>query len=157
LDLGPGKQRALLAILLLHANEVVSAARLIDDLWPEGAPRTATKSVQVYVSGLRKQLGERRLVTRKPGYLLRVEPDELDGARFEQIVSEAREAGPERARTDPTPGRGARRSSASRGCGSSALCDAGPDAAESAPTPARTNRWIGKPIRSVLHASGPSP
>jgi len=97
LNLGPGKQRALLAILLLHANEVVSAARLIDDLWPEGAPRTATKSVQVYVSGLRKQLGERRLVTRKPGYLLRVEPDELDGARFERIASEAREAGPARA------------------------------------------------------------
>jgi DNA-binding SARP family transcriptional activator len=97
LDLGPGKQRALLAILLLHANEVVSAARLIDDLWPEEAPRTATKSIQVYVSGLRKQLGEGRLVTRKPGYLLRVEPDELDGARFERIVSEAREAAPERA------------------------------------------------------------
>ncbi len=97
LDLGPGKQRALLAILLLHANEVVSAARLIDDLWPEEAPRTATKSIQVYVSGLRKQLGEGRLVTRKPGYLLRVEADELDGARFERIVSEAREAAPERA------------------------------------------------------------
>jgi DNA-binding SARP family transcriptional activator len=97
LDLGAGKQRALLAILLLHANEVVSATRLIDDLWPEAAPRTAAKSVQVYVSGLRKELGDGRVETRRPGYLLHVEPDELDVARFELLAADARGARPERA------------------------------------------------------------
>ena len=97
LPLGGHKQRSLLAVLLLHANEVVSSERLIDDLWGEAPPATAAKSVQVYVSGLRKQLGEGRLVTRTPGYVLRVDPSELDVARFERLVAEARSARPERA------------------------------------------------------------
>jgi DNA-binding SARP family transcriptional activator len=94
LPLGGRKQRSLLAVLLLHANDVVSTERLIDDLWGEAPPSTVAKSVQVYVSRLRKLLGDGRLVTREPGYLLRVEPSELDVACFERLVEEARGAEP---------------------------------------------------------------
>src|SRR3954447_5369132 len=94
LVLGGGRQRALFAVLLLHANEVVSADRLIDELWGQAPPMTAGKIVQVYVSRLRKELGNGRLVTRSPGYLLRVERSELDLARFEQFVAEAGRADP---------------------------------------------------------------
>src|SRR4051812_36591024 len=91
LALGGAKQRGLLAVLLLHANQAVSSDRLIDQLWGESPPATAGKIVQVYVSRLRKQLGEARLLTRPPGYLLRVDPGELDLTRFERLVAEARE------------------------------------------------------------------
>ncbi|MFL5904079.1 MAG: winged helix-turn-helix domain-containing protein, partial [Solirubrobacteraceae bacterium] len=94
LELGGRKQRSLLAVLLLHANEVVSTDRLIDELWAQTPPRTAAKSIQLYVWRLRKELGEGRIATRAPGYMLRVEPSELDLARFEQLLVEAR-------RTDP--------------------------------------------------------
>src|SRR5215211_2255063 len=97
LMVGGGKQRALLAVLLLHANQVVSTDRLLDDLWGSSPPATAAKSIQLYVSRLRKELGEGRLVTRPPGYVLRLERSELDVARFEQLVGEARVADPERA------------------------------------------------------------
>jgi DNA-binding SARP family transcriptional activator len=89
LTLGGVKPRSLLAMLLLHANEVVSADRLIDELWGDEAPATAAKSIQVYVSRLRKDLGEGRLATRAPGYVLNVDPSEFDLARFEQLVLEA--------------------------------------------------------------------
>ena len=74
LDLGAPRQRALLAFLLLHANEVVSSDRLAEALWPEDMPRTAAKAIQVYVSPLRKALGSARdvLETRGSGYVLRV-------------------------------------------------------------------------------------
>jgi DNA-binding SARP family transcriptional activator/DNA-binding beta-propeller fold protein YncE len=88
LPLGGRKQRTLLAILLLHANEVVSSDTLIDGLWGEHAPKTAGTALQVYVSNLRKLLSAERLETRTPGYLLHVEPDELDLARFERLASE---------------------------------------------------------------------
>src|SRR5215217_5237775 len=97
LALGAGKQKALLAILLLNANEVVSTDRLQDELWGESPPATAAKSIQLYVSRLRKELGEGRLVTRPPGYVLKVEPHELDAARFRRLVGEARNIEPERA------------------------------------------------------------
>ena len=97
LVLGGVKQRSLLAVLMLHANEVVSADRLIDELWGQTPPPTASKSIQVYVSRLRKELGEGRLVTQPPGYVLRVEASELDLARFEQLLDEARREDPERA------------------------------------------------------------
>ncbi|MGH2797223.1 MAG: AfsR/SARP family transcriptional regulator, partial [Thermoleophilaceae bacterium] len=97
LALGGVKQRSLLAILLLQANELVSTDRLIDQLWGMAPPATASKSIQVYVSRLRKTLGDGRLVTRPPGYLLRVEPEELDLARFERLAAEARRASPESA------------------------------------------------------------
>src|SRR5215467_2015005 len=85
LRLGGAKQRALLALLLLNANRVVSRGRLIDELWVEDPPRTAVQSLQVYVSRLRKLLPEGVLQTRPPGYVLRVEPDALDLARFESL------------------------------------------------------------------------
>jgi DNA-binding SARP family transcriptional activator len=93
--LGGRKQRSLLAVLLLQANEVVSTERLIDELWGESPPSTVGKSVQVYVSRLRKQLGGDRLITRAPGYLLRVDPSELDVACFERLLAEARRLDPE--------------------------------------------------------------
>jgi DNA-binding SARP family transcriptional activator len=90
LDLGGQKQRALLAVLLLHANEVVSSDRLIDALWPERVPETAAKALQVYVSQLRKVLGKERLGTRAPGYLLRVGEEELDLDRVRRLVDDGR-------------------------------------------------------------------
>jgi DNA-binding SARP family transcriptional activator len=91
--LGGTKQRALLAVLLLNANRVVSVDRLIDELWGEQPPATASHTIQVYVSQLRKVLGAGDvLVTRSPGYLLRVEPDQLDLHRFERDLEEGRRA-----------------------------------------------------------------
>lgn len=95
LALGGIKPRSLLALLLLHANEVVSTDRLTDELWGEEPPATAAKSIQVHVSRLRRELGDDRLVTQSPGYLLRVEPSELDLACFEQLALEAHGAEPE--------------------------------------------------------------
>src|SRR5215210_737756 len=95
LTLGGTKQRSLLAMLLLHANEVVSTDRLIDALWGASPPFTCGKSIQVYVSRLRKAIGDNRLVTHAPGYVLYVDPADLDLARFEQLVAEARRASPE--------------------------------------------------------------
>jgi DNA-binding SARP family transcriptional activator len=95
LALGGVKPRSLLALLLLHANEVVSTDRLIDELWGDEPPATAVKSIQVHVSKLRKELGEGRLATRTPGYVLHVLPSELDLARFEQLLAEADGATPE--------------------------------------------------------------
>ena len=88
LDLGGAKQRALLAVLLLNPNEVVSRDRLVDALWEENPPNTAEKALQVHVSKLRKQLGSDRIVTKAPGYAIRVEPGELDVERFERLAGE---------------------------------------------------------------------
>ena len=87
-----GKQKALLAVLLLHAGRVVSMERLVDDLWGEDVPETAQKMVQIHVSQLRKALPEPRLQTRAPGYVLEVREDELDLGRFERLLAEGREA-----------------------------------------------------------------
>jgi predicted ATPase/DNA-binding SARP family transcriptional activator len=94
LALGGGKQRLLLAVLLAHANETVSSERLVDALWGETPPPTAMRSLHNQVSGLRKLLGDGRLLTRTPGYVLRVEPSELDVARFERLLGEADRAEP---------------------------------------------------------------
>ncbi len=91
IHLGAGKQRAALAILLLHANEVVSTERLIDELWGEEPPKAARKALQVYVTHLRKALGSERIRTQAPGYVLELAPDELDLHRFEQLVQKGRE------------------------------------------------------------------
>jgi YVTN family beta-propeller protein len=88
--LGPPRQQQLLAVLLLHRGEVVSADRLIDALWGERPPPSAVKIVQGYVSGLRKALGDGLLVTQGRGYLLQVLPDQLDVSRFESLVAEGR-------------------------------------------------------------------
>src|SRR5947208_14793792 len=92
LPLAGAKQRALLALLLVNSNHVVSRDRLIDELWGEQPPETAVQSLQVYVSRLRKLLPPDTLLTRPPGYLLEVGPDELDLQRFERLLAEGREA-----------------------------------------------------------------
>jgi DNA-binding SARP family transcriptional activator len=97
LALGGAKQRSLLALLLLRANELVSTDHLMDQLWSASPPITAGKSVQVYVSRLRKVLGDGRLTTHGRGYALHVEPSELDLARFERLCAEARQAAPDAA------------------------------------------------------------
>jgi DNA-binding SARP family transcriptional activator len=93
--IGGAKQRALLAILALHANEVVSVDRLIDELWGERPPESAANTVQVYVSRLRKALesnGARGsnglIVSRPPGYLLRADPGQIDVWRFERLLED---------------------------------------------------------------------
>jgi len=100
LRVGGGKQRALLAILLLNTNEVISSDRLIDELWGEAPPKTAGKALQVHISQLRKALEPERgtgdtaqlLITKPPGYMLSVEPDQLDLTRFDHLASEGRAA-----------------------------------------------------------------
>src|SRR5262245_16846575 len=94
LPLGGPKQRALLALLLLRANEVVATDTLIDRLWGERPPATAAKVLQVQIWRLRKALGGDALATRSPGYMLRVGAGDFDLARFDQLVSEARGASP---------------------------------------------------------------
>jgi DNA-binding SARP family transcriptional activator len=80
--LGGRKQRAVLAILVLHASESVSSERLIDELWGERPPATAVKTVQVYVSNLRKALGNGVLITRSGGYALEVRDGDIDSDRL---------------------------------------------------------------------------
>ncbi len=92
LALGGPKQRALLAVLLLAGNEVVSRDRLVEALWGDRAPPTAQRSLDSYLSRLRRLLGPERLVRRAPGYALRVEPEELDLDRFERLVGAGRDA-----------------------------------------------------------------
>ena len=90
--LGGPKQRALLAILLLCRGEAVSSDRLIDQLWGERPPATAAKTLQGYVSHLRKALGNEVLLTRGGGYLLAVSPDQVDAECFEAMAADARRA-----------------------------------------------------------------
>jgi YVTN family beta-propeller protein len=92
LALAAGKQRALLAILLLRANEVVSTDELIDGLWGEHPPASAGKSIQIYVSQLRKAIGNDALVTRPPGYELRIAEGGLDLERFEVLLEQGKNA-----------------------------------------------------------------
>jgi DNA-binding SARP family transcriptional activator len=87
-EIGAPKLRALLAMLLLDANRVVSSDRLIDGLWEEQPPATGERVLQVYVSQLRKLLGPGRLERVEPGYVLRVRPGELDSERFERLRGE---------------------------------------------------------------------
>src|SRR5438552_3032501 len=104
-DAGPVKvtgqrRRILLVALLAHANTCVGNGELVDWLWPRRPPRSAHATLHVYVSTLRRALeperepwqpGE-RLVTHPSGYLMQVEPDELDTLRFERLVSAAKPA-----------------------------------------------------------------
>jgi DNA-binding SARP family transcriptional activator len=92
--LGGRNQRILLALLLVNADEVVSTDRIIDALWGEEPPRTALTSVQNSVARLRKRLGPERLVTKPPGYMLRLQDDVLDARRARQLVDDARGAEP---------------------------------------------------------------
>jgi len=106
-EIGGHKQRALLVSLLLHANEVVSLDRLIDELWGETPPPTAAKTLQAQVSRLRRALNGDEdpaahmlgpLETRGHGYLLKIEPGQVDADRFQGMLEEAR-----RTRADGKP------------------------------------------------------
>ena len=90
--LGGPKQRALLAILVLHRGEAVSSDRLVDQLWGDRPPATAVKTLQGYVSHLRKALGTEALLTRGGGYLLAASAGEVDAERFEALAADARRA-----------------------------------------------------------------
>ncbi len=89
--LGGRKQRALLAVLLVHAGELMSADRLVDELWGEQPPRTALTSLQNNISQLRKALGPEVVATQAPGYILKVDDYRLDALRFERLIAQARE------------------------------------------------------------------
>jgi DNA-binding SARP family transcriptional activator len=87
IEVRAGNDRALLALLLLNANEVVSSYRLIEDLWGGKAPASAPKILQSGISRIRRAIGEDRIETRPPGYRILVEPGELDVERFERLVA----------------------------------------------------------------------
>lgn len=89
IKIGGTRQRALLALLLLHRNEFVSRERLIDGLWGEQPPETAANAVQVAVHSLRRLLGPERIVTKGTGYELRIADSELDLDRFEKLVADS--------------------------------------------------------------------
>jgi DNA-binding SARP family transcriptional activator len=94
--LGGSKRRAVLALLLLHANETLGTDRMIDELWGEHPPAAAAKTLQVHISRLRKALsggsaaGADVVVTRGHGYELQLDPEHLDAHRFERLVGEGR-------------------------------------------------------------------
>ena len=88
IPLGGPRARAVLARLLVQPNTTVSIDSLVDAVWGESPPATATGALQVHVSSLRKALGADRIVTRAPGYSLLVDERELDAARFQQLVDE---------------------------------------------------------------------
>ena len=92
IELGGARQRAVLAILLLHRGETVSVDRIVDLMWGERPPATAVKTVQVYVSHLRRALVEDVLVSSRGGYALVVDAERVDALRFERLVDEGRAA-----------------------------------------------------------------
>jgi DNA-binding SARP family transcriptional activator len=94
MPLGGEKQRALLALLALRVNEVLGREWLLEELWGDDAPATAMKALQVYVSRLRKVLPPGVLRTRPPGYVLEIDPEQVDVHRFERLVTEAGKADP---------------------------------------------------------------
>ncbi len=97
LPLGGPRQRALLALLLLRANQVVSSDALLDELWPEEQPLAGRAALRVRVSQLRKALGPDVIVTRPPGYVLAAAAEQLDLWRFERLAGEAAAESPARA------------------------------------------------------------
>jgi DNA-binding SARP family transcriptional activator len=97
LPLGGIRQRALLTALILRANEVVAVDELLDQVWGDDPPASGTRLVQVYVSQLRKLLGEGVILTRPPGYVLEAAPDAFDFRRFQRLVARANGADPETA------------------------------------------------------------
>ena len=100
IDVSPGKQRSILALLALDANQVISRDRLVDELWGDAPPPNAVKALQVHVAQLRRSLAgaigdeaaRSLLATRSPGYVIQLEADDLDLTRFEAALGEARRA-----------------------------------------------------------------
>jgi WD40 repeat protein/DNA-binding SARP family transcriptional activator/class 3 adenylate cyclase len=94
IPLGGPKQRAVLAHLIMRANELVPAETLIDELWGDEPPENARNTVQAYVSHLRRAIGRERIEWRAPGYVLRVDASEVDAARFDGLLREAKKGLP---------------------------------------------------------------
>ncbi|HEY2305240.1 MAG TPA: BTAD domain-containing putative transcriptional regulator [Streptosporangiaceae bacterium] len=92
ITIGGARQRAVLADLVLHANEVVPSEQILVDLWGEDSPPSAANALQAAISRLRRMLPPGRLITTGPGYMLRVFPAELDVAQFGQLIFEGRDA-----------------------------------------------------------------
>ena len=92
ITIGGVRQRAVLADLVLHANEVVPSEQLLVDLWGEDSPPSAANALQAAISRLRRVLPPSRLITTAPGYSLRIFPAELDVRQFEQLIAEGRDA-----------------------------------------------------------------
>ena len=93
--IGAPKWRSLLAALLLNPDQAVSADRLIGELWGDDPPESAPNLLSVYVLRLRRLLGDAEggtLITRAPGYQLRLAPDDLDARSFEELVLQGRQA-----------------------------------------------------------------
>ena len=91
IDLGPGRQRAIFAVLAAHAGRPVGRDELITAVWGDAPPATAAGSVYTYVSGLRRELEPGMLSSASGGYLLRVAPDDLDSSRFQRLRAAAAE------------------------------------------------------------------
>ena len=94
IPLGGPKQRAVLAHLLIRANELVPAETLVDEVWGDEPPEKARNIIQTYVSHLRKALGHDRIQSHAPGYRLRLDSSELDATRFDALVRDAKKALP---------------------------------------------------------------
>lgn len=98
LELGPPKQRALLALLVISPNSLLSTERIVDELWGDQPPTDGPRNVRVYVSRLRKVLEPGRakrapgrlIVTEQAGYALRIDPERIDAHQFERLIGEAR-------------------------------------------------------------------
>src|SRR4051794_29941075 len=93
--LAGSKQRVLLSLLVMQANRLVSADRLIEDVWEGRPPESASKALQAYISQLRKAIGGDRIETQGRGYRLRIQPDEVDASRFERTLDSARTLSPD--------------------------------------------------------------
>jgi DNA-binding SARP family transcriptional activator len=92
ISLRASKQRTFLGALLVSHGRVVSADRLADDLWPDGAPKNARHALEMHATRLRSLLGDDApLVARAPGYVLELDPQLLDSVRFAQLLDEARD------------------------------------------------------------------
>src|SRR5437867_2657413 len=94
ISLGGPKQRAVLAHLLLRANQLVPAETLVDEIWGDEPPEKARNIIQTYVSHLRKVLGRDRIQSHAPGYRLRLDPSELDATRFDELMRGAKKSLP---------------------------------------------------------------
>ena len=159
IELKAAKQRALLAFLLLsRRDEGVPMTRLVDVLWGDHPPATATKALQVYVSQLRRTLGASAIVTRSSGYAIDVEPGQLDLDRFETLVARAETRADRRRRarccarrsacsagrrwsTRRCSGRRPPRPTGSTSCGSSRSSAGSRPTSRSAATPRSSPSW----------------
>ena len=139
LPLGGPKQRNVLAHLVLSANQVVPAGRLIDAVWGEELPEDPRATLQVYVSRLRSAIGPDAIEGRTPGYVLRDKPDEVDALRFEDLGRGAQS----RLRTEGDR-RGSGRSASSSG------------EAPPSPTSAASRRWPARSLGWKSSGSRPS-